>query len=384
MFLTYKYRLMPTRAQHVALARILEDQRQLYNAALTERIECYRKTGKSRTRGDQFRALTIWRLSDADASRVPLRIQRWTIERVDNACMAFFRRLRSKGGKPGFPRYRGAGWWKSFGFSEFSGIRLEGSRIRFNGLPGSLRVHMHRPLPREFDVRSCVFTRDSKGWAICFHIAVPAAEKRPIEAHVGLDLGLLVFAYQSDGVIIPNPRVARIAERNMRIRQRALARCKRGSNRRRKVKADLARLHAKITNTRTTWLHQQSVRIANSYDMIVTEDLNVAGMIKNQMLARSISDASWGKFLSMLSYKAERAGSTFITVNPKNTSQRCSGCGELVPKSLAVRTHSCPSCGLEIDRDWNAARNILQAVVGLGAANVTRQGERRLKNIRRV
>lgn len=375
-----KYRLLPTRAQHRALAAILESQRQLYNAALEERIDCYRKTGKTLTYIDQCKALTDWRQSDNDGGALPLKVQRWTLKRLDDAYTAFFRRLKNSGSKAGFPRFRGEGWWKSFGFREFIGIRLDGKRLRFNGLPGALRLHLHRPLPAGKPL-ACVFTRDAKGWSICFQMSVESAEKDAVCSSVGIDLGLNVFAYQSDGAIIPNPRIARKAERKMRIRSRALARCKGGSSRRKKVKAQFARLHAKIVNTRTTWLHQQSARIANSYDLIAVEDLKVSGMVRNSKLARSISDASWSRFISMLSYKAERAGSTLVKVNPRNTSQRCSGCSELVPKSLAVRTHSCPSCGLEIDRDHNASLNILQAVVGLGAANVTHQGERRLGNI---
>lgn len=212
---------------------------------------------------------------------------------------------------------------------------------------------------------------------MCLAVRVETPGKRVVESAVGIDVGLKTFAYQSDGVIIPNPRVARRAEREMRRRQRALARCRRGSNSRRKVRREVARQHAKILNTRTTWLHQQSARIASSYDMIVAEDLNVKGMIRNKNLSRSISDASWSRFFNMLSYKAERAGSTFIKVNPKNTSQNCSGCGEKVPKSLAVRTHSCPHCGLVIDRDWNASLNILHSVVlDRGALNVAGCGER--------
>ncbi|KWT70784.1 Mobile element protein [Hyphomicrobium sulfonivorans] len=311
---------------------------------------------------------------------MPLCVQRWTLRRLDDAYKAFLRRLKARTGKAGFPRFRGKGCWGSFGFNEFSGIRFDGKRFRFRGVPGGLRVHLHRELPKG-KICSCVFTRDAKGWSVCLQVRVEAQEKRSVSTSVGIDLGIKVFAYQSDGVILPNPRVARKAERRMRIRQRALARCKRGSNRRRKVKAELSRLHRKITNTRSTWLHQQSARIANSYDLIAAEDLNVKGMAKHPTLARSIHDASWGKFISMLSYKAERAGSTFITVNPRNTSQRCSGCGEIVPKTLAVRTHSCPSCGLVIDRDHNASLNILQAVVGLGQPNVADYGKRAARNL---
>jgi putative transposase len=374
--LTFKYRVLPTRRQHLALAAICEDQRQLYNAALEERIGCYRKTGKIRTYVDQCHALVEWRQSDTAAAAIPSNIHRWTLRRLDDAYKAFFRRLRVRNGKAGFPRFRGKGRWDSFGFNEMSGIRFNGKRLRWRTLPGGLRVHLHRPLPIDADIRSCVFRHDRKGWAVCFQVAVQVPGKCPISSAVGLDLGLKVFAYQSDGVATPNPRVARKAEKAMRLRQRALSRCKRGSNRRRKVRCEVTRLHAKIANTRATWLHQQSARIAKSYDLIAVENLNVSGMVKHPTLARSISDASWSKFLAMLDYKAERAGGRLIRVDPRNTSQRCSGCGELVPKSLAVRTHSCPSCGLVIDRDWNAARNILQAVVGLGQPNVGRQPKR--------
>jgi putative transposase len=379
MFLTYRYRLLPTRSQHAALVATCEEQRQLYNAALQERIDCHSKTGKGRSYFDQCRALTEWRRDDPEAASVPLNVHRWTIKRLDEAYAAFFRRLKERNGRAGFPRFRGKGFWRSFGFSEFRGIRWDGKRLRWSGLPGGLRIHLHRPLPA--DLRSCVFRRDTKGWIVCFQVAVEAADKKPISSAVGLDLGLKVFAYRSDGVIVPNPRVARHAERELRRRQRALARCKRGSARRRKVRATVERLHSKIANTRATWLHQQSAQLVRQHDLIAAEDLNVCGMIRHLTLARSIADASWAKFLAMAAYKAEKAGGHFVTVDPRNTSQRCSGCGELVPKSLAVRTHACPFCGLVIDRDWNAALNILQAVVGLGTVNVARWGERRSGNL---
>ncbi len=381
MIRTYKYRLLPNKAQHAAMTAILEDQRQLYNAALEERIGCYSKTGQTRGYMDQCRGLSAWRRSDAMARETPKNIQRWTLVRIDKAYRAFFQRM--KGGRaPGFPRLKGRGGWASFGFAEFSGIRWNGGRLRFATMPGGLRVHLHRPLPKDADIRTCVFRRDLKGWSVCFQIAVPVAEKRAVAASVGIDVGLNVFAHCSDGVVIPNPRIARKAEKEMRRRQRALSRCKHGSGRRQKVRREVGRLHAKIANTRTTWMHQQSAQIVRRYDLIVAEDLNISGMIRNPKLARSISDAGWAKFLSMVAYKAEWAGKHFVTVDPRNTSQRCSGCGELVPKSLAVRTHSCPHCGLVIDRDWNAALNILGAVASPGRHNVTHRGERASRNIK--
>lgn len=379
MILTYRYRLLPSKCQHRALAVLCEGQRQLYNAALEERIDCYRKTGRSISYIDQYKSLTLCRRDLPEIAALPVSLQRWTLKRLDDAFGAFFRRLKARDGKAGFPRFKSR--WEAFGFTEFSGIRFDGKRLRFAGMPGSLRTHLHRPLPDDVDIRSCVFRRDARGWHVCLQVAVDIAEKRTVEIAIGVDLGLKVFAYCSDGVVIPAPNIARKAERELRRRQRALARCKRGSNRRRKVRERVAKLHCKIANTRSTWLHQQSTVLANRADLIAVEDLNVKNMIRNHALARSIADASWSKFLTLLDYKAAKAGSHLVRVNPRNTSQRCSDCGELVPKSLAVRTHSCPHCGLVIDRDWNASLNILAVVVGRSEHNVTGCGVRARRNL---
>jgi putative transposase len=223
---------------------------------------------------------------------------------------------------------------------------------------------MSRPLPPDADIRSCVFRREGRGWSICFQIAVTTPEKREIVTAVGIDLGLKVFSYASDGVVIENPRLGRQQERELRRRSRALARCKRGSSRRKKAKARLARTHRTIANCRKDFLHKQSAALVARADLICAEDLRVANMVKNPSLARSISDASWSTFLKMVEYKAANAGAHFVKINPKNTSQNCSGCGVIVPKKLAVRVHSCPACGLMLDRDENAARNILAAGIG--------------------
>ena len=383
MVLTYRQRLLPSKRQHIALLWLCEQQRQLYNAALEERIDCYRKTGRSLSFVDQAKSLTVCRRElTEEMGALPLRLQRWTLKRLDDAFVGFFRRLKARDGCAGFPRFRNRNRWSSFGFDEFSGIRWDGKRLRFAGLPGGLRVHLHRSLPPKTDIRSCVFRRDGRGWYVGFQVAVAMMEKRVVRTAVGVDLGLKVFAHCSDGVILPNPHVARRVKQELRRRQRALARCKRGSNRRCKARERVARLHRKVINVRNTWLHQRSAELVSRADLIAVEDLNVKGMIRHPKLARSISDVGWSRFVAMLAYKAERAGAHLIRVDPRNTSQRCSGCGELVPKSLAVRTHACPSCGLTIDRDRNAARNILlAAVVGRGADNVTHRGERRPGNI---
>lgn len=380
MIITYRYRMMPTRRQHRALERILESQRELYNAALLERIEAYRKAGVHRSYFDQCKALTDWRSTDNEAASLPLCVQRATLKRLEEAFRAFFRRLGT-GEKPGFPRFRGKGWFDSFGFREFSGISLKGGRLRFKGMPGSLRVHMHRTLPINASIRSCTFSRDSKGWSVSFAVSNEAAEPRRLKRVVGVDLGLSTFAALSNGGFIPSLKAARRAERRLRVAQRALARKKHGSRGRREARTVLARCHETIARRRSDHLHQASARLVRDYDAIVIENLNVKGLAAG-LLARDVRDASWGRFISMLRYKAERAGALLVEVDPRNTSQECSGCGAMVQKTLGDRLHDCQLCGLHIERDINAARNILaRAGVGPGLHNVAGYGMRADENL---
>ena len=369
MMLTFRYRLLPTKRQHRALERILEDQRQLYNAALEERIDAYRKQGVTRTYIDQSRALTEWRQSDSDGASVPVSLQRWTLKRLDDAYRAFFKRVKV-GGKPGFPRFRGRGRFDSFGFRQFSGVGLKDGRLRFKGLPGGLRVHLHRPLPVGASIQSCVFRRDAKGWMVGLVVERLEASPRRDDPIVGVDLGISTFAALSDGGFIPSLKAARMAARRLRAAQRAVARKVRGSSGRRKARIEVARCHAATARARANHLHQASARLVRDYGTIVVERLNVKGLARNA-LAKDVHDASWARFISMLRYKAACAGTRIIDVDPYNTSQECSGCGIKVPKGLSERVHRCPHCGLIVDRDLNAARNILnRAGVGPGLRNV--------------
>ena len=375
MILTYCYRLLPSKPQHRALEAILERQRQLYNAALEERMGAYRKAGITLTYVDQCKALTEWRQSDPEAASAPLCLQRWTLKQLEEAYRGFFRRVKS-GAKAGFPRFRGKGRFDSFGFREFSGIRLENDRLRFPGMPGRLRAHLHRPLPEGAAIRSCVFRRDVKGWKVGFNVEVPEASQWPSVRAVGVDLGITTFAALSDGGFIPSLRAARRSERELRRANRALSRTARGSRGRRKARMALARCHAKTGRARLDHLHQASARFVRDYDLVVVEKLNVKGLAQSA-LAKDVHDASWAKFISMLRYKAACASIRFIEVDPYDTSQDCSGCGMKVPKALGARLHECPHCGLEIDRDLNAARNILhRAGVGPGLLNVAGCGKR--------
>lgn len=354
--LTYKYKLLPTRKQHGALEAILEQQRILYNAALQERVDAYRKAGKSISLYDQCNSLTEIRESCEGWNGVPVRLQRGTLHRLDKAFKGFFSRVK-RGDKPGFPRFRGAGRWNSFEFTEFHGVTIKKNRVRFKGLPGGLRVSMHRRLPAGKPL-SVKFIREYNIWHVCLVMRVPCIPSDNAVT-VGIDVGISHIATLSTGEHIPNPKVAKKATRELRRRQRALARCKRGSNRRKKMRAALARVHTRIKNTRNTYLHQVSAKISQQYGIVVLEKLKVRNMVKNHHLAHAINDAGWSKFKEKLTYKVAYTGGKLIEIDPRNTSQLCSGCGEKVPKGLGVRTHDCTHCGLSLDRDHNAALVIL-------------------------
>ena len=313
--LTYKYRLLPTKLQHAVLGRILKDQRILYNAALQERIGAWSKAGKFITYIDQQNELTELR-RDPQYCNIAGRIQRWTLKRVDDAYQGFFRRIKSSE-KPGFPRFRGKARWRSFGFSEFRGITMHGNRLRFKGLPGSMRVQLHRA-PPEGHPLSCSFTRDCKGWSISIQYRVPVAALPATGKQIGIDVGLSTLAMLSTGEAIPNPQHTKRAEKELRRRSRALSRCKRGSNRRKKVRAEVTRLHAKIANARSTHLHQVSARLVREHDLIAVEKLNVKGLAGG-MLAKGVNDAGWTKLKDYLTYKAAYAGRRIVEVKAAGT-----------------------------------------------------------------
>ena len=385
MILAYKYRLLPRKGQHKALNGILEDQRRLYNQALAARKDSWENDKKSLSYFDQAKALTIQRAKDASLAKWPANLQRGTLKRVDEAFKGFFRRVK-RGQKAGYPRFKGKGWFKSFAFTAFPGVRFKAKRLHIKGLEGGIRIHFHRPMP-EGKPKGLVVRKDSKGWLAVLLMEVETAPKAKIlRRYAGIDMGLENLVVSDDGTAVPNPRAAKKAERELRRRQRALSRCKKKSKRRKKVRAKLAKAHEKVKNIRGTYLHQVAAKIVKDFDLIAVEDLDIKQMMakdkKGPRLAKSIADASWGRLIELVAYKAERAGKRLVKVPPHYTSQDCSGCGTRVRKSLSVRTHKCPSCGLVLCRDQNAARNILhKAVVGLGEHNVAGYGVRACGNI---
>jgi putative transposase len=202
---------------------------------------------------------------------------------------------------------------------------------------------------------------------------VPVQPLPPTGQETGIDLGIEAFATLSDGTRILTPGYYRRAERYLAKCQRRIAKRKRGSHRRRKAVSLLAKAHQTVRRQRVDFHHKAALTLVRSNDVIYHEDLQVRNMVRNHHLAKSISDAGWAAFLSILTFKAACAGKRVVVVNPAFTSQTCSGCGVVVQKGLSVRWHSCPDCGTSLHRDHNAAKNIqwrgqrLRGLAGLPA-----------------
>lgn len=368
---TYKYRLCPTKRQEAALMATLDVCRILYNSCLVDRKNHYQSTGKGLSRMDQQRILAD------DKKRVELlhvvhsQVLQDVLFRVERAYQGFFRRLSDKTDKPGYPRLKGEGRYDSITYPQEPGFRIEGGRLRLSKI-GTIKIKMHRVIAGQ--VKTCTIRKDGKHWYACFSVEYEP-EKRPVPAKdIGIDVGLKSFATLSDGREIENPKYLRKSETKLACVQRSLSRKKKGSTNRKKARVRVADVYRKIRNQRNDFHHKEARNIVNEFGVIAAEGLKIKNMVRNRHLSKSISDAGWGNFLNILAYKAEEAGCRFVRVDPKYTSVVCSGCGAAVPKTLAVRVHRCPVCGLVIGRDHNAAINVLQKATA-GTAGIYAWGE---------
>ncbi len=216
----------------------------------------------------------------------------------------------------------------------------------------------------EGTIKTLTIRRSSTGkWFACFSVEAEPEPLPETQRAVGIDVGLEKFATLSTGEQIANPRFFRQDERALAKTQHRLSNAEKGTPERRKRRKVVAHIHERIANRRKDFAHKLSRHLVNEFGIIVVEDLNIARMIKNHSLAKRIADAAWNQFANYTRYKAESAGRTYVEVDPRGTSQRCSRCSGVVKKALSVRVHQCPYCGLEMDRDLNAALNIL--AVGL-------------------
>lgn len=356
MLLSYSYRLYPTAEQRQLLDRTIEIHRSLYNDALTERRLAWKMNRKSISYADQSNQLKAIRLFDDDAAWVNFSSVQQTLRRLQKGFDAFFRRIKS-GEKPGFPRYKGKGWFDSVCYVYSDGLRLKNGRLYIQRI-GDIRIFKHREFPVDTAIKMAVVKHDNVGnWSVTFQIEVPDVEPVSLESSVGIDVGLEYFAALSNGELIDNPRWRRVSERKLAKLQKMQARCKKGSCRYVELKRQVQRLHQKTTNQRKEFQHQLSRNLVDRFDAIFVEKLNVKGMFQG-LFSKSISDVGWSQFLFFTEYKAAKAGKLYQEVSARNTSQECPCCNGRVEKTIDVRVHNCPNCGYIVPRDTAASQVI--------------------------
>lgn len=352
----FRYQLYPTPNQRKRLEQTLEECRWLYNETLAYRRDVWQSEQRSVTLYDCIRLLPEWKRKRPSLQMVYSQVLQNVQTRVDLAFKAFFRRVKA-GEKPGYPRFRGQGRYDSFTYPQF-GFALDGNRLKLSKI-GAIKIRLHRPI--EGKIKTLTIRQTPTGeWFACFSVEREMEPLPPSEKAVGVDVGLESFATFSDGTKVPNPRFFRRDERALARAQRRLSKAEKGTPLWRKRRLVVAHIHERIANRRRDFAHKLSRSLVNTYGLIAFEDLNTSRMLKNHCLAKSISDAAWSMLINSTAYKAAWAGRRVVLVDPRNTSQVCSVCGTLVKKELSVRLHSCPCCGIQIDRDINAARNILR------------------------
>jgi putative transposase len=388
----YKFLLRPTAKQVTALEAYLEDHRQIYNAALEERREAWKKCKVSISYGRQAAQLTAIRKADPDGQgRWSCGSQQQTLRRLDKAFADFFRRVKAGAEKVGYPRFKGSGRFNTIEFpAQKCGARWDSvphptvTRVYFVGI-GHVRAHQHRAVRGR--IKTISIKREVGRWYVILVCDDVPAEPLPATgAIVGIDLGIVSFLTTSDGEHVPNPRPRATAADRLADAQRSLARKKRGSRRRRRAVLKVAGIHQKMRRSRLDHAHKTSLALVRDHDVIVHEDLLIENMKRRPKprladdgtykpngaaakagLNESIHDAGWGVFLRVLAAKAEWAGRTTIAVNAAYTSQTCACCGHCEDKNRKDEKFRCLRCGHEAHADVNAAVNILRSGLVLQA-----------------
>ena len=372
---TFEYRLYPTRTQRQQLMACLKDARGLYNEMLEATKQQYADTGKFLFKYDLMAAF-----KGRAGEHVPATTVQTLADRLDKALKRYLA-CKEMGIPCGFPRFKKPNRWHSMQLRQYAEHRdvwldSDGKHLHVPAKLGLLlKIKLHRPIEGTPKTAHLVLRADGNWYALI--VCEPPEQESHQETHgaydhpaIGLDVGLKVFLADSNGQTVANPRYYRNSQRTLRRKQRQLCRRKKGSRRRRKAARNCAKTHLKIKRQRRDFLFKTAKPYAEQYQHICVEDLNIDGMLQNHHLAKSIADASWGTFVEILAEKAARAGHQVIHVPARFTSQKCHRCGEIVQKSLSVRTHLCPFCGSIEDRDVNAAKNILTAGAPPSGANV--------------
>jgi putative transposase len=372
---SYQYKIKPTKEQSEKIDKTLEMLRCQYNYLLAQRFDWYEQN-----RCPIDRCPLICHIPELKeqpnyynqkASLVQLKIDRPWYKEIHSQVLqevpkkvelAFDRWLKGdvNGKKSGRPRFKGKGQYKTFTYTQFKQHHFANNKITLSKI-GEVKVIVHRPIPDGFDIKTVSVTKKADGYYVTLSLddkTVPTIKPDfNVDNIIGIDVGLIDFYVASDGSRITAPKHLRKSERKLKSAQRRVSRRKKGSNRRNKAIQKLGKQHKKVADTRKDFHFKTAKLLLDKYDVIAVEKLNIKGLVKTR-LAKSINDAGWSQFITILSNKAENAGLKVIAVNPNGTSQECSNCGHKVNQPLSQRMHYCPICYTRACRDLNAAINI--------------------------
>ena len=374
--LCLKYRLFPTKEQIRRLEDTLETCRLVYNSLVNDRVFQYETASVSVSRYTQQKMFPQWSKDFSEVKAIHSQVLQNVAVRVDLAFRAFFQRVK-EGKTPGFPRLKGPGQYDSITYPQ-SGFKVGDASVwlSLSGKQTQVKAKLHRPIVGT--IKNCTVRRYGQKWFACFSVEQEDNPLRPCPDRIGLDAGLNPFMALSNGEFVDNPRFFRKEEKSLAKAGRWQAKTKKRSPARMKANTVLSRIHECIRNHRHDFCHQSARRLVNRFGIIAVEKLNVKNMLGNHCLSKSISDAAWSMFRTILTSKAESADREVIAVNPAYTSRDCSVCGYRpdglegrTKKKLSDRWHLCPMCGASLDRDINAAVNILNLAIGKSHARTT-------------
>ncbi len=358
----FKFRIYPSKTQEQELRRHLWLAKQLWNDLLGFAKWCYKEYGKFPTKRTLQQMTVKSGLYSQAGQKVACRLL--------EALWLFIERRKIDSGA-GFPRFKSIDRLKSLSYPQF-GFNL-GERLEVTPF-GAINIRKHREIKGK--IKTLTLKRMPSGkWFAIFTAEQEAVEfKSNGKKRVGIDLGLKVFATLSSGERIANSRFYEKEEMRLTRLQRELSKKKVRSKNHANAKIKVVRLHERIANARNDFLHKQSNAFVNAYGLIAMEQLNVQNMTK-QNFGKQINDASWKAFANMVAYKAASAGCQIVFVEPRGTSNTCSKCGLAREMPLSQRTFACNCCGLVLDRDVNAAKNILiRATAGMAGSNASGNG----------
>lgn len=358
----YKYRIYPTKEQELYFAKTFGCTRFIYNQMLSDRIEMYNKSKDEDIKKAKYPTPAQYKKEFPWLKEVDSLALANAQLNLNKAYKNFFRDKSI-----GFPKFKSKKHnYHSYTTNNQNGtVHIDNGYIKLPKLKTMIKLKQHRHFIGL--IKSCTISKTpSNKYYISILVDAENKQLTKLNKKIGIDVGLKEFAITSDGEFFSNPKVLRKSEKRLKKLQKDLSRKKKGSNNRIKARLKVAKLYEKITNQRKDFLHKISTQLINENQVIVIEDLRVKNMLQNHRLAKAISEVSWYEFRIMLEYKSKWYGRELI-IAPSNyaSSQLCSNCGNksTQTKNLGCRTYICPVCGMVLDRDINASKNLLKLAI---------------------